>query len=162
MNAFTERINQTRNYLELLERSFAKDWASAFRAAGKSCDWKTRIVLIHPEHYSVEINDSYECPIRGPRAFSVEIGLQNRACGARIVWGYDCPFGNNHSRGLAADHLFPYSFGGPTLATNKIYLCNEHNNMKSSDLHFYPWEGPEPVWLSEVLRRVAKLKGVTT
>jgi hypothetical protein len=159
MHPLIERIRQTADYLKLLGRSFTVEWPHAYAASGGETDWKFRMALIHPDHYAADVRTSNDCPIRGPRSFQKEVGLQKWQCAAKMIWGYDCP-PTVFQGTLAADHLFPFGFGGPTLPSNKIYLCQHHNMIKGADLHFYPWENTEPEWLEETIRRIAKLKGI--
>ena len=44
------------------------------------------------------------------------------------------------------DYLFPFALGGPTIARNRVPLCREHNAIKGSDVHLFPWEQGEPPW----------------
>ena len=76
-------------------------------------------------------------------------------CRSMLLWGYECPFEDINQ--LAADHCFPYSLGGPTLATNKIYLCKWHNQIKAGDIHIFPWELGEPQWLLPMIDRIKRL-----
>jgi hypothetical protein len=107
--------------------------------------------LIHPSHYESYISAK---SMRGLRNFSQELGLHSMKCSSRIFWGYDCPF-NSKNIQLVADHIFPYSLGGPTEADNKAYLCSFHNQLKGNDIHFFPWEFEEPPWLGGILKRIS-------
>jgi hypothetical protein len=109
------------------------------------------MALIHPEHYK---HSEAAVSIRGPRHFDVELVHSGVQCGAVRLWGFSC--GVTVEGRVCGDHLFPYSMGGPTVATNKMLLCAVHNRMKSSDVHVFPWENGEPVWLSQVLIQVRK------
>jgi hypothetical protein len=90
--------------------------------------------------------------VLGSRAFSSGIIQKTSKCMAEFVWGYPCKF---EGRGLQADHLFPYSLGGPTLSDNLLVLCDRHNQAKSHDIHLYSWD--EPNWLRELANRIAKI-----
>lgn len=157
MDVFRVRVQATEKYLKYLEESFLPNWWVHRTNWIKADDWLGRLALIHPDHFfDIEhLRDS--CPVRGVRKFPIEPGMSDKECGCKDVWGYSCPI---HSGGqaIAADHLFPFSFGGPTLASNKLYLCSRHNLMKGSDLHCFPWELGEPRWLSALLERAASLK----
>lgn len=159
MHFIVERIEQTESYLKILERSFTVEWETAYVASKTEADWKVRMALIHPEHYSAHAREDQDCPVRGVRSFPREVGMQDKPCSSKNIWGYDCHMDGNHGT-LAGDHLFPFGFGGPTVASNKIFLCQLHNMIKGADLHFFPWEKAEPQWLSDTLRRVAISKGI--
>lgn len=157
MDIFRERVQATERYLRYLEESFSSNWWLHRDNWIDADDWLLRLVLIHPDHF-FDIEPSRDvCPVRGRRKFNSEPGISDKECGCKEIWGYNCPI---HSGGqaMAADHLFPFSFGGPTLATNKVYLCSRHNSMKGSDLHCFPWESGEPSWLPALLGRAASLK----
>lgn len=145
-------------YLTALASSFKIPWIDSLNQARSPDRWITRMALVHPEHYegSVrylrDLSVTCDCPVRGPRSFAKEIGLNSMPCASNRIWGYPCPIHDTGS--LAADHLFPYSLGGPTSAGNKIYLCHWHNQIKAADIHIFPWEKGPPEWLDDVLKRV--------
>jgi hypothetical protein len=134
-----------------LERSFAQDWMAAYQVycRGES-SLPEAMALLHPEHYA---GHAAQATICGQRAFAREPGVGAYVCRARTIWGYDCA-----RKGDEADHMFPYSLGGFTVAANKIYLCSLHNRLKSADVHLFMWEGSEPPWLSAALRQIASIK----
>jgi hypothetical protein len=149
------RIIIGRAYLAALERSFRCSWFDQYRQfQNGKLELVEQFALIHPSHYE---NNDPTGSVRGPREFSTEVGIQGIACEARLVWGYPCDrlFGDD----VAADHLFPFSFGGPTVGSNKIHLCQLHNQVKGSDIHLYPWERGEPPWLRGCIEAIKRIKG---
>lgn len=91
------------------------------------------MVLIHPRYlrgYNLDIKD-----ILGPDSFTpAGSGVK---CRSKEIWGYECPF---LEAKIHIDHSFPRSRGGATNSKNAMYLCEEHNLPKSSDIHLFPWE----------------------
>ena len=73
-------------------------------------------------------------------------------CESARLWGYPCPFEGAQS---AADHLYPKSLGGPTVAENRLTLCRWHNTAKSMDVHIFPWEEGVLVWVPRILRSLS-------
>ncbi len=89
--------------------------------------------------------------IQGGRSFARVVGLTR--CEAKVLWGYDCQLDGSE---MHFDHLFPHSFGGPTVAGNRMTLCSLHNSAKGSDIHVFPWEN-QPNWLESHLELMARL-----
>jgi len=160
METYKQRIEYTEIYLHALERSLQTNWFSQY---GKYVNGDIKLpdafALIHPWHYEDITTTGQECPIRGSQRFMKEQAISSIKCKASLIWGYECPLSHNLVGNVQADHLFPYSLGGPTVASNKIYLCTIHNQMKANDLHVYPWERGKPDWLSDCLKNIAKRKG---
>lgn len=145
------RVDLGHRYLRALERSLDLGWHEYAGVVDASGSWVERLALVHPWHYE---HAREHTELRGPRQFSPEVRLASRSCEARLLWGYECDL--NVSRGLAADHLFPFSLGGPTTAPNKIFLCSLHNTMKANDIHVFPWERGEPEWLELQIEKVRR------
>lgn len=154
------RIGRAHEYLCALAASFERPWAEAVRQARAGEDWLPLLALAHPDHYKEcerylrEYHVQRICPVRGARSFEMEVGLDTLACAAERIWGYACPIARSDKP--AADHLFPFSLGGPTLASNKVHLCRWHNQIKAADIHVYPWELGQPPWLDDVLKRISR------
>jgi hypothetical protein len=147
------RIAHARRYIEALEWSQGVRWPEEYqRYVAGNLEVEEAVALAHPMHYGPNSPER----VRGQRSFGGEPGLSARPCGAERLWGYTCP--RIHESALAADHLFPYALGGPTLGTNKLYLCSFHNQVKTSDIHLYPWEEGEPPWLAATLKLVHRTK----
>ena len=74
-------------------------------------------------------------------------------CRSIDLWGYECPF---TSAKIHIDHSFPRSRGGATHPLNAMYLCQEHNLPKSSDIHMYGWEDlPAKIdWVNQILEKM--------
>lgn len=156
----TSRIDDARVYLDELEDSFRRGWWATYRERGSSIF--RAVALIHPDHL-LEIDgqrdfhaDDARCRLQGPRQFSAVGQPAVRGCQSELIWGYCC----NLDGGLQQDHLFPYSLGGPTVATNQIGLCRYHNMVKTSDIHCYPWEQVEArmtPWLPGQIEKVRRV-----
>jgi hypothetical protein len=152
------RSDAAQRYLNLLVQSKEQDWLELRREWTKDEEWINRLALIHPDHYkdleTYKIRCSMRgvCAVRGARNFSREMGRGWADCRSFDFWGYHCCLPRDAE--LAGDHVFPYSFGGPTNIENKRFLCPLHNAMKSSDIHIFPWELGEPAWLGAVLDAV--------
>lgn len=154
MDLIAKRFECAQEYLEILEGSFKLDWETLYVNVITHSNWVYRLSAIHPRHYQDYVrSEPHCCPVRGMRGMAIDGGAKVGGCQCRLVWGYDCSFDKLR---LEADHLFPYSFGGPSAGQNKIYLCTLHNQAKGSDIHLYQWELGEPVWLSAVLERVRR------
>lgn len=140
-------------YVSSLYRISVSDWQQYYSQYLQGILGLTEsMALIHPRHYEqVSITNQ----IRGNRAFPKEKGMINIKCSADVIWGYSCSI--ELAGGMYADHLFPYSLGGPTISNNKLYLCELHNQLKGNDIHIYPWEEGEPDWLKGLLFRINKL-----
>ncbi len=111
------------------------------------------MVLMHPDFYAVR-EAQVGMSIRGPRSFSTTAGQHAASCMADRIWLLTCPLRRSE---VQADHLFPYSLGGPTLAANQLFLCPAHNSAKGSDVHLFPWERGEPSWLAMQVEKIRKL-----
>lgn len=100
------------------------------------------LVLIHPDWYqTMKIPDP-----RGNRSFAT--AGKSAKCRSIEFYGYECPFKNAP---IHIDHQFPYSKGGVTNHANAMYLCEEHNLSKSTDIHLIDWEGMDKSWVNELL-----------
>jgi hypothetical protein len=135
-------------YLTALRRSSSQRWVQQYERfeVGK-LTLEEAMALCHPGWLPAERWDE----VYGPRSFP---GVASGRCEASRLWGYECdlaPEGTFH-----ADHVFPRSFGGPTRAVNRLVLCPTHNAIKGPDVHVYPWEQGEPVWMRELLERCAE------
>lgn len=147
------RVNSGEEYLRTLASSFDTAWSSlydSYLTNGRSL--VLGLSLVHPDHYS---HIEGQQAVQGPRQFDAEIAQGNARCYADRLWGDNCNVRINGR--ICGDHLFPYSLGGPSVATNKMLLCPIHNRMKSADIHVYPWELGEPPWLAQILERVCRL-----
>lgn len=141
------RVASANDYLQALARTLRLDWLDAYRQYTEgTLTLPESLALVHPECYP-ELQDGVD--VRGDRAFSPIRNKHGLRCRSDLVWGYWCNLDTDPV--LAADHLFPWSMGGPTVSTNQILLCRYHNLVKSSDVHVYPWERGEPQWLKGVL-----------
>jgi hypothetical protein len=148
------RIGMARSYIEALDFLSTLDWIGAHdRYLARSLPYPSAMALLHPWNYE-------GCPVafdpRGPRTFGIEPGQGSAGCAAVLLWGYACP--RSADPGVTADHLFPYALGGATVPENKYLLCRLHNQMKSCDVHLFPWEHEEPPWVALVLSRIRRWK----
>lgn len=149
------RISWTESYLVALQESLQQSWeweASFALYCRGELTLVRAVALVHPAHYEGLAKMEVIC---GPRNFPGEVGQARMECRAELLWGYRCPLSRPK---IVLDHLFPYALGGPTIAENKLLLCDTHNLMKGSDLHVYPWERGEPSWLKSRLTSIASLR----
>lgn len=158
-----KRLGVARSYLELLPSAASWRWEDKHRdfLAGR-CDPVAAMVLAHPMFYESGTDyiseRSSSCPVRGDRRFPSGAAVQPLGCRADVIWGYACP--GIWAPGLTADHLFPWGFGGPTVGDNLLPLCSLHNSLKSADIHLFPWESGQPLWLEATLARVARVRSI--
>ena len=129
------------NHLESIKTQ--SDWVAGYKRfiAGK-VTVEEALALVNPLHLDEIVDKVY---ILGPRSFHEQTSAEWCGCQADLVWGYSCPIA---AESFQADHLFPYSAGGPTAAENRIWLCPGHNRVKSSDIHLYSWEAGTPDWVA--------------
>ena len=151
------RVESGHKYLKALAWSLNVGWVEAYKKSQNNVPWIMKMALIHPEHYRNLVEYQQEkdslgyCPIRFKRNFDSDVGQLK--CRSQFVWGYECELEQIE---VAMDHHFPFSLGGPTEGSNKIYLCKLHNKLKAADMHFYKWDAEEPEWLGKVIERVGK------
>lgn len=133
-------------YLKRLQECLHLTWREAAVGSRTLVD---SLVLINPNW----LPDDYDrelalnlVPFRGARS--------PYPCQSRLIWGYECPLTDE---AVEADHLFPRSLGGPTVAANQLPLCRIHNAWKCADLLAFPWENGEPLWLDDQLTTVRQL-----
>jgi hypothetical protein len=144
------RILRGEEYVKALARSSTRHWPTEFSVHQSGVlSLPESLALVYPRHYEDLVSAE---KVRGPRHFDAEIGKE--PCRAEIIWGYRC-----NAQAASADHLFPYSLGGPTIASNKVHLCRFHNEMKSNDIHLFPWELGRPLWLAQCLQAIRMLMG---
>lgn len=149
------RTNSTVRYLEALDKSLHMGWLESYKLQKKSRF--VQLALLHPLHFQEldlpghQTVKKIQEAIQGPRSFPTPLG--GHSCDSSLLWGYEC--GLNAE--IQQDHLFPYSLGGPTLQTNRIFLCSYHNMVKSSDIHCYPWESIDQWTRPWLERQIDKL-----
>jgi len=149
----SDRIELSRQYFEYLPFALSSNWHNLYALYQEGeLTLPQKMTLLHPDHYRQNTNNVKQ--VLGDRTFPIEAGMQSQKCSSLFVWGYVCPI--TEHRGLAADHEFPYSLGGPTISSNKRFLCPLHNQMKSNDVHFFSWEQPEPEWVLDTLKRIKR------
>jgi len=149
------RYTAALKYLQALEKSLKKGWRLSYQ--GERDTVYSKVALLHPyhlkdidlpEHLTIE---SIQHSVQGARKFGPKVG--NSTCQSSMLWGYECKLGGD----IQQDHLFPYSLGGPSLGTNRIYLCHYHNMVKGSDIHCFPWESTEmwiEPWLDSMIEKL--------
>ena len=151
------RIGTGEEYLLALEEFRNRDWYEL------SLDYEEgrmslpqSLALIHPDFYlEREREASVLHQIRGPRTFSNSVGQHVAKCMADCIWLTQCPL--KTPEGLHSDHVFPFSLGGPTISANQLFLCPVHNHSKTNDVHLFPWERGEPLWLPDQITRIRQL-----
>ena len=126
------------------------EWEINRQIADSIDDLVLRLCLIHPDWYSPSISVGKPDP-RGPRAFSTPAPV-GQHCQSSHIWGYVCAIPSSR---MVADHLYPYEAGGPTDARNLVWLCEWHNQVKSNDIHLWPWDSVDLSWIADVLDRIA-------
>lgn len=150
-----KRIESAEKYLSHLEYSLRTDWTHQYKAYLEGeLSSEESLSLIHPLHYN-DITDVGD--IRGARSFTKEPSSNTIKCECDIIWGYDCPMSLRELSAIQADHLFPYSLGGPTVSGNKIHLCEVHNRSKGADFHLLPWGHLNFNWVDETIHRIYRL-----
>lgn len=156
----TQPAVQGREFLRAVIEARLWDWDAVYARyqAGELSTYEA-LALAHPMHYEstagLVADDTTRCRVRGQRRFPSEPRRRGLRCRSDQVWGYECP---NVGAAPVADHLFPWAFGGPTLATNLVYLCDVHNRVKGSDFHLYPFFEALPPWLDGVLGRIGQVR----
>lgn len=149
--------NHAEAYLLSLQTVLSQNWLDTYQK--KELDIYEKLSLLHPDHI-----DSLDLPysqkkseiqslVQGPRQFKPHHIKQS--CDSRKLWGYSCKL----DQPLEQDHLFPYSLGGPTISTNRIFLCKYHNMVKSCDIHILPWNDINnwiPLWVDNQLNKLYK------
>ena len=132
----SERIEQGERYFLALEEYRDRAWReilAEYRCGRLSLPQS--MVLVHPDFYA-EREAEVGMSIRGPRSFATTAGQYAAGCMADRIWLLACALRSRSA--VQADHLFPYSLGGPTLAANQLFLCRAHNGAKGSDVHLFP------------------------
>lgn len=151
-NISESRVEVAKRYLEEHHKMLDTSWPSLYRKYKKGELSKVQeFSLINPDHFRELVNVR---DVLGNRSFNQDLVIESIDCQSRKMWGYDCNVQERSHVGMNADHLFPYSLGGPTLGGNKIYLCSVHNEMKGNDIHLYPWEAPTPEWLQQIISSI--------
>jgi len=144
----TARISYAERYydaLSTLHFESVQEWTDLFQkfTIDDKYGLPEILVLIHPNWYeTIKIPDP-----RGTRNFPT--ADKSAKCRSIEFYGYQCPFINPS---IHIDHLFPYSKGGVTNHANAMYLCEEHNLSKSTDIHTIDWEGMDRSWVMQVLQ----------
>lgn len=143
------RIDNAKTYLSELRDTLRCDWLESFE---KATTVHRKLALLHPGHLvHMGLSTSTINSISGKRNFPPR--RVERKCNSMLIWGYEC----DSKEDLQQDHLFPYSLGGATDSRNRIFLCRLHNQIKGSDIHFYPWEdvsGYTEYWLDSKLKKI--------
>jgi len=149
------RIEVASAYIQAYYASLQSAWDEMYQLyLDDELKLAASLALAHPDHYK-ELPNSNQ--IRGQRSFSKDTAHDSINCSCKTIWGYKCSV-NIALWGISADHLFPFSLGGPTIGSNKMYLCAMHNQLKGNDVHFYPWEQGEPIWLQDTLFKIHQLR----
>ena len=147
------RTSTAASYLSILARITDSSWEDSY---SQYCDNRLSVphslALAHPRFYEDLCGSD---AVRSVRNFVERASSRLIGCESDRLWQYKCPYVTCE---LEADHLFPYSYGGPTDSRNRIWLCREHNAFKGLDVHLFPWEVQPVPWLTDVLRRVFQLR----
>jgi len=146
-----KRISYAIRYLQFDASTRDLTWLEAIESFNSNADFKLPelMVLIHPRFMKAMDLDT-KLLLGGDFIPNVTNGQK---CRSKEVWGYECPYINSK---IHVDHSFPRSRGGATHPMNAMYLCDNHNLMKSSDVHMYPWENLELnlEWIDATLEKI--------
>ncbi|MFJ2520480.1 hypothetical protein ACIOWF_16030 [Cellulosimicrobium cellulans] len=147
-----ERITSAHRYFRCLRDAMETGWDRLYsRHHDGQSSTSESLVLVHPVWLE---QSGRTTPSRAARGFQRRVP-NFEVCASPVLWGYDCPNGT----GLEVDHLFPYALGGPTVFTNALYLCGDHNRAKGHDVHLIPWEQTDRFsWLADEIESVAALR----
>ena len=130
---FASRIESASRYYDFLSRAENMRWIDVLEVVESQKDFGIPevMVLLHPRYYQdIQAKDP-----RGDRHFPP--AKNSSRCRSREIWGYSCPLTHPN---IHIDHMFPHSKGGSTHSLNAMYLCEEHNLSKHTDIHLVPWE----------------------
>jgi hypothetical protein len=147
------RIEFALRYLRFDALTKNENWGDA---AGLFLDKESNglpelMVMIHPRFGSrLGLTSSQ---LFGPDSFNS--AKHDVACRSIEIWGYSCPFVDAK---IHIDHSFPRSRGGATHSLNAMYLCEEHNLPKSSDIHLFPWEtlSSKLSWVEPIIEKMSQ------
>jgi hypothetical protein len=130
---FEKRLASAQRYYIFKNNSTNKNWIDIFFEIESSPTFGIPevLVLLDPSYYS----GLGSVDPRGGRTFP--LAQKFSKCRSVEIWGYECPF---QGKSVHIDHTFPHSKGGVTHFENAMYLCEEHNRAKSTDIHLIPWE----------------------
>lgn len=146
------RIVAAHEYLRYLRAPASASWSDLYvRYSQGGMPLAEAMTLLDPQWLPDGI---LRLEAQGPRTFP-DLGLSDATCGSAVIWGYPCDL--VHLSRTQFDHLFPYALGGPTVAANRLRLCEVHNRVKGTDVHLFPWELGEPTFLTDQLARLARL-----
>jgi hypothetical protein len=146
-----DRVSFGRRYVELLAQPGWSNWLKGYeRFCAGHLDTVEVFSLLHPDWRASWPLES----LQGPRRFALaDAGIGGlKPCQANVIWGYDCTRQSDDP--TQVDHMFPYAFGGATVAGNRLELCRVHNSVKAHDIHLYPWEKGVPSWVTPLLKRI--------
>jgi hypothetical protein len=150
---FGSRFAIAEEYLLAVEAP-GLDWHDDYRLLlAQQLPFPRAMALAHPSWFPGGLDRRI---IQGKASFDPPRRSSSDVCRSQVLWGYNCPF---TGRAFHADHLFPYSAGGPTEGSNYLLLCEVHNRFKSGDIHLFPWELGEPGWLRPMLSRMRPFLG---
>jgi hypothetical protein len=132
---FSQRVDLALRYLNFDATTEECDWSKAVELFNSNIDFGApeSLVLIHKRFKAGLGLDEFA--YQGEQTF--KRAAEGAFCRSIDIWGYECPYGQ---RAIHVDHSFPRSRGGATHPRNARYLCDHHNLMKSTDIHFYSWE----------------------
>ena len=145
------RISYAIRYLQFDASTRDLTWLESVNSFNSRGEFKLPelMVLIHPR-FMKALDLDVKLLLGGDFAPNA---IDGQKCRSEEVWGYECPFVSSK---IHIDHSFPRSRGGATHPMNAMYLCDNHNLMKSSDVHMYPWEKLELnlEWINATLEKI--------
>lgn len=123
------------------------------------------LALIHPDFCYNRFGENFRIPfLDASRTMSVDDEERIGVCQIKQISGEECAFNEfPEERGrLVGDHLWPFALGGPTndgnnWHTNRLLLCTNCNNAKSSSVATYKFT-KRINWLHNRLHEISILK----
>ena len=170
---FHTRINIGLEYIEAYAQINDETWKAYYKLykAGQLSVAKT-FLLCHPDCFDTLNSGNDQKMYQAKKELDLlsdykdDTGFdRSESCESHKIWGGMCPV-TKHSRPygnhkIEFDHHFPRSFGGPTVPSNRIFLCKFHNQrIKTADIHLYPWEQGVPNWLHIQIEKITKFYNV--
>jgi len=141
-------IKKLRQRLPLGHQNFNQYWLEVVPEGGPNWDLDVLpklLALVHPD-FTMDRNGQ---PVRNggyaSRTFKAKYSDERCSVGTLFEGIIQCPYHRETTR-CEADHLWPFSLGGPTDNTNKLPLCKDCNQQKSNSPFLYP-ANMIPRWL---------------
>jgi hypothetical protein len=121
------------------------------------------LALIHRDFLTDRTGNSIEHLMNPPFAAGPDWTRRpfTQRCEARRLLGRECPFNSVQDpelqESIEADHLWPHALGGPSVGSNRLWLCRVHNGMKAASVDHFHW-AEYPRWLDGYLKCLRSLR----